>query len=71
MGDSNNDGGSFARIMKGLTLKFSSKIPADLGPRNETCLILSMNRKYIVGEPQVSGGSNSTDESMSATHTLI
>ena len=76
MGDSSN---SLANTLKGLKLKFRSKDLADFKDwRKDTCLILSINRKDLVGimkgnhrraEGTTPNGST-TDESTTTPHTL-
>ena len=65
--------------MKGLKFKFSGTDPADVKDwRKETCLILSIDRKELVGIMQgnhrpaegTTATSSTTDESTTAPHTL-
>ena len=76
MRDSSN---SCANTLKGLKLKFSGKDPADFKDwRKETCLILSIDRKHLVGIVQgnhrpaegTTAASSTTVESTTARHTL-
>ena len=76
MGDSSN---SLANTLKGITLKFSGKDSADFKDgRKETCLILSINHKDLVGimkgnhrpAESTSPTRSTTDEPTTAPHML-
>ena len=76
MGDSSN---SLANTLKGLKLKFRSKDLADFKDwRKDTCLILSINRKDLVGIMKgnhrpaegTSPTRSTTDEPTTAPHML-
>ena len=76
MGDSSN---SLDNTLKGLKLEFSGKDPAEFRDwRKETCLILSIVRKDLVGimtgnhrpAEATNATRSTTDESTTAPHTL-